>query len=51
MKQTKGDNRKVLIYNNWLETGNMALTGRNYGVTREYVRQVIEQLRKEASQV
>jgi hypothetical protein len=37
--------RKELIYQNYLKTKNMAETGRIFGVTREYVRQVVNQFK------
>lgn len=38
------ENRKESIYEHWLKSRNMAKTGRIFGCTREYVRQVIKEL-------
>ena len=47
MARPRVDNRKVAIYHNWRKTQNMAETGRIFDITRERVRQVVNEFRNE----
>ncbi len=48
-KRGKKENRerKLSIYKHYIYSQNMALTGRFFGVSREYVRQVVNQIQRE----